>query len=150
VKDAIVARLKIKNIIESNANIVKEMSEGKFKKEQFYKFGKDNGLESKEIILKDIKDDSIFTDGMVKEIFKLRDDELQLVTDSMLTKNYIIYSKETKILPFDKNVKDYQQYKNKAKLKLSGQIFSFFDRSVNDKYNIEINQKVLDRIKNTL
>ena len=126
------------------------MSEGKFKKEQFDKFAKDNVIEIKKIILKDIKDETIFTSGMIKEIFKVKDGELQLVTDSAFSKNYIIFAQETKKLPFNKNTKDYAKYKSKSKLSVANQIYATFDKTINDKYNVEINQKVLSRIKNTL
>ena len=81
------------------------MQEGKFKKEQFDKFSQDNLIETKKIILRDIKDETIFVSGMIKEIFKVNDGELQLVTNSMLTKNFIIFVEKTKKLPFDKNHK---------------------------------------------
>ena len=80
----------------------------------------------------------------------MKDGELQLVTDSMLTKNYIIYVEKTEKLLFNKNTKNYEQYKSKAKLNLANQIYSTFDEDINDRYNVEINQKVLKRIKNTL
>ena len=150
IKEAIISQLKIKNIIERNTDVVKKMSEGKFKKEQFNKFGKDNGIEVKKITLRDIKDESIFSSGMIKEIFKISTGELQLVTNSMLTKNYIIFAEKTEKLLFNKSSKDYKQYKSKAKLSLANQIYSTFDATINDKYNVEINQKVLSRIKNTL
>ena len=150
IKEAIISQLKIKNIIESNADIVKKMSQGKFKKEQFDKFGKDNFLEVKKITLKDIKDESIFASSVIKEIFKVKDGELQLVTNSILTKNYIIYSEKTKKLPFNQDSKNYEQYKAKGKLNLANQIFITFDKTINDEYDVEINQKVLNRIKNTL
>lgn len=150
IKEAIISQLKIKNIIESNADIVKKMSQGKFKKEQFDKFGKDNFLEVKKITLKDIKDESMFASSVIKEIFKVKDGELQLVTNSILTKNYIIYSEKTKKLPFNQDSKNYEQYKAKGKLNLANQIFITFDKTINDEYDVEINQKVLNRIKNTL
>jgi len=150
IKEAIISQLKIKNIIESNADIVKKMSQGKFKKEQFDKFGKDNFLEVKKITLKDIKDESMFASSVIKEIFKVKDGELQLVTNSILTKNYIIYSEKTKKLPFNQDSKNYAQYKAKGKLNLANQIFITFDKTINDEYDVEINQKVLNRIKNTL
>ena len=150
IRDAIVLQLRIKYIIESNTNIVKEMSEGKFKKEQFDKFGRKNGIVTKKITLKDIKDETIFASDVIKEIFKVKDGELQLITNSRLTKNYIIFSEKTEKLPFDKNIKNYDQYISKAKLNLANQIYSTFDKNINNKYNVEINQKVLSRIKNTL
>ena len=150
IKEAIISQLKIKHIIENNTKIIKEMSEGKFNKEQFDKYGKDNNIEIKKITFKNIKDEAIFKTGMIKEIFKVKDGELQLITDSLLTKNYIIFSEKTEKLPFNKNTKNYDQYKSKAKLNLANQIYSTFDEAINSKYDVEINQKVLSRIKNTL
>ena len=68
----------------------------------------------------------------------------------MLTKNYVILSEKTEKLPFNKNIKDYGQYKTKAKFNLANQIYSTFDETINNKYDVKINEKVLNRIKNTL
>ena len=75
---------------------------------------------------------------------------MQLITNSLLTKNYLILALKTEKLPFSKNAKYYEKYKSKAKLGLANQIYSTFDKTINNKYNVEINQKVLSRIKNTL
>ena len=150
IKGAIVSQLKLKHIIESNTKIIKKMSEGIFNKEQFQKFSNENNVEIVKITIKDINDEAIFNSGMIKEIFKINDGELQLITDSKLTKNYIILAEKTGKIPFDKNNKNYEKYKTKARLNLARQIYSDFDRTVNDKYNVEINQNVLNRIKNTL
>ena len=150
VRDAIVSQLKIKKIIEKNTNIVKEMSEENFKKEQFNKFSKDNNLEIKKLTLKNISDESVFNKDIIKEIFKVKDSELQLITNSSLSKNYIIHSIKTELKPLDNNNKDFKDYETKAKLKLANTIYSIYDTTINDKYEININQKVLNRIKNTL
>jgi len=150
VKEAIVSQLKIKHIIESNTNIVKEMSEGKFGKEQFNKFSKDKSIEIKKVILSGIKDEALFKSNIIREIFKITDGRLQLITNSTLTKNYIVFSEKTERLPFNKNTKDYEKYKSAAKLNLANQIYGTFDAAINNKYSVEINQKVLSRIKNTL
>ena len=150
IKEAITSQLKIKNIIENNTNIVKKMSEGNFKREQFDKLAKDNNIKIKSITLRGVKNEAVFNTDIIKEIFKVADGELQLITNSMLTKNFLIFSDETKKLPFDKNTKDYKQYKSRAKLSLANQIYSTFDKNINNRYNVKINQKVLSRIKNTL
>tara|TARA_B110000971_G_C20008594_1_gene500472 strand:+ start:326 stop:1780 length:1455 start_codon:yes stop_codon:yes gene_type:complete len=150
IKQAIISQLKIKHIIEKNTKIVQEMTNGNFKKKEFDNFGKTNGIEIKKITLKDIKDETIFATGIIKEIFKVKDGEVQLITNSMLTKNYIVFVEKTSKLPFNENTKDYELYKSKAKLSLSNQIYGTFDKTISNKYNVEINQKVLSRVKNTL
>lgn len=126
------------------------MSEGNFKKEQFNKFSKDNNLEIKKLTLKNISDESVFNKDIIKEIFKVKDSELQLITNSSLSKNYIIHSINTELKPLDNTNKDFKEYETKAKLKLANTIYSIYDTTINDKYEININQKVLNRIKNTL
>ena len=150
IKEAIVSQLKTKHIIEENTKIVKDMSEGLFDNEYFQKFSKDNSLEIKKTIIKNVKNETIFNSGMIKEIFKVNDGNFQLITDSLLTKNYIILAEKTKKLPFDKSIKDYEKYKTKAKFSLANQIYSTFDQAINNKYDVKINEKVLNRIKNTL
>ena len=150
IKETIISQLKLKHIIDSNTKIIKEMSKGNFKKEQFQNFSKDKKLEIKNAIIKNIKDEIIFKSDMIKEIFKMNDGEFQLITNSLLTQNYIIYSEKTEELAFDKNNKDYEQYKARAKLNIANQIYTDYDKTVNNKYDVKINEKVLNRIKNTL
>ena len=150
IKEAIVSQLKIKQVIESNTKIVKEMSEGIFDNNQFQKFSTDNNIEIKSLTIRNLKDETVFNSDMIIEIFKVNDGDFQLITNSMLTKNYIILAVKTKKLPFNKDIKDYTQYKTKAKFNISNQIFRSFDETINSKYDVKINEKVLNRIKNTL
>tara|TARA_B110000211_G_scaffold123228_1_gene142149 strand:+ start:179 stop:1633 length:1455 start_codon:yes stop_codon:yes gene_type:complete len=150
IKEAIVSQLKLKHTIENNAKIVKEMSEDKFSQAQFLKFSKDNNLEVEKTTIKNINNEDIFNSGIIKEIFKINDGELQLITNSQFTKNYIVLAEKTEKLNFNVNHKDYEKYKSKARLNLANQIYSEYDKTVNNKYDIEINENVLNRIKNTL
>ena len=150
IRDAITSQLKIKYIAESNIKIVKQLSEGKFKKEQFDNFSKENNISIKNTTLKNLEDETIFNKDIIREIFKVKDNELQLITDSTLTKNYIIYSVKTEFPPFDKNNKKFTEYETKAKLGFSNQIYGTFDAAINERYDVKINEKVLTRIKNTL
>ena len=150
IRDAITSQLKIKYIAENNIKIVKQLSEGKFKKEQFDNFSKENNISIKNTTLKNLEDETIFNKDIMREIFKVKDNELQLITDSTLTKNYIIYSVKTEFPPFDKNNKKFTEYETKAKLGFSNQIYGTFDAAVNERYDVKINEKVLTRIKNTL
>jgi peptidyl-prolyl cis-trans isomerase D len=150
IRDAITSQLKIKYIAENNIKIVKQLSEGKFKKEEFDNFSKENNISIKNTTLKNLDDEKIFNKDIIREIFKVKDNELQLITDSTLTKNYIIYSVKTEFPPFDKNNKKFTEYETKAKLGFSNQIYGTFDAAVNERYDVKINEKVLTRIKNTL
>ena len=67
----------------------------------------------------------------------------------MLKDNFIIYSKETELKKIKKKNKDYDKFKLKAKLRLANDIYNIYDLSLNKKYNVEINSKTLNRIKNS-
>ena len=149
IKDAIVSQLKTKYIIENNTRIINDMSQGTFNEVKFKKFSKEKNLEIKKITLKDVKDEAVFNSRMIKEIFKVNDGDFQLITDSLLTKNYIVLAEKTEKLTFNKNITDYEKYKTKAKFNLANQIYSTFDKTINNKYDVKINEKVLNRIKNT-
>ena len=149
-KNAIISQLKLKQIIENNTKIVKEMSEGIFNIDKFKKYSKDNSLEIKEVTIKSIKDETVFNSSIIKEIFRIEDGKLQLITNSQLTKNFLVLSKKTKKQALLENNKDYEEYRTKARLNLANQIYRDFDLTVNDKYDVNINENVLNRIKNTL
>jgi len=149
IKDAIVSQLKTKYIIENNTRIINDMSQGTFNEIKFKKFSKEKNIEIKKITLKDVKDEAVFNSRMIKEIFKVNDGDFQLITDSLLTKNYIVLAEKTEKLTFNKNITDYEKYKTKAKFNLANQIYSTFDKTINNKYDVKINEKVLNRIKNT-
>ena len=67
----------------------------------------------------------------------------------MLKDNYIIYVKETKLPKIQKQNDEYDNFKLKAKLRLANEIYNIYDLSLNRKYNVEINSKTLNRIKNS-
>lgn len=150
VKDAIVAQIKFKKIIDNNNKIIKNISEGKFKKVEMENYAKTNALSIETTVLKSIKDKSIFTEEMIKKIFRLKNDTIDLVTNSQLDKNYIIFVEKSKKVSVDKKIKDYELYKSKAKLNLANDIFRTYDKNINTKYKVDVNQKAISRIKNTL
>jgi len=150
VRDAIINQIKIKNIIDSNNKIIKNISEGKFNKIEMENYAKNNALTIQSTVIKDIKDKSIFTEEIIKKIFKFNDGTVELVTNSLLKSNYIVFIEKTKKLSIDKNMKDYDLYKSKAKLNLADNIFRTYDKSINTKYKVDVNQKAISRIKNTL
>ena len=113
------------------------------------KFANDNVVEIKKTEITNLKDNKIFKEGIIKRIFVLRDGEIGLITDSTLSKNYLIYAEKTTYSSLDKKSKKYLEYKSKAKIKFSNQIYATYDNDVNNKYKIELNDKVVTRIKNS-
>ena len=67
-----------------------------------------------------------------------------------MSKNFIIYVENTEYKKLDKNSDTYEKYKSKAKASFGKEVYYMYDNYVNNRYNVEINQKAIDRIKNSL
>ncbi len=147
--EAIKAQLLIERKIAGNTKLAKEITNEKFNRLKIENFAKENNLQIKTATLSNINDNKIFTKGVIKRIFETNDNEINLITDNMLKDNYIIFSKKTTFMNIDIKNPDYEKYKLKAKLSLANQMYAQYDISLNKKYNVDINNKALDRIKNS-
>jgi len=143
------AQLNIENKIKENIEIAKLITANNFSEQDMIAFGKKNSLEIKTETLSGLNTQSIFTKGIMKRIFETSDNEVNLITDNNLESNYIVFSKNTKYLPVKPSTKEYQKFEKRAKLILSDNIFNKYDQNLNKKYKVNINQKTLDRIKDS-
>ncbi len=143
------AQLNIENKIKENIEIAKLITANNFSEQDMIAFGKKNSLEIKTVTLNGLNTQSIFTKGIKKRIFETSDNEVNLITDNNLENNYIVFSKNTKYLSVKPSTKEYQKFEKRAKLILSDNIFNKYDQNLNKKYKVNINQKTLDRIKDS-
>ena len=149
VRQAIIEQLKIKDKIDANTKIVKDISSGKFNILEMESFAKKNSLKVQSYELKNLDNNDVFTKSLIRSIFDSNDGEINLITDSKLSKNFVIFAEKTSYIKLDKNSEKYKEYKSKAKLTFANNIFTSYDDSLNIKYNINLNQQAIDRIKNS-
>jgi len=149
VQEALNAQLSFKDKIEKNTSIAKDISLGAYDGNNFKKFADDNGLEVKNYKLSSLKQNDIFEEGLVKRIFLTNDNETNLITNSTLTKTFLILTKKTDYKKLNKSSNDYEKYEAKARLNLINKIYKSYDDSVNQKYKVELNQRTIDRVKNS-
>ena len=149
VLEALNAQLSFKQKIEKNTSLAKDISLGAFADNNFKKFADDNGLLVKDYKISNLKQNEVFDEGLVKRIFLTKDDDINLITNSTLTKSFLIFTKKTEYKKLDKNIKEYEQYEAKARLNLINKIYQSYDESANQKYKVEINQRTIDRVKNS-
>ena len=149
VLEALKAQLNFKDKIEKNTSIAKEIGLGAYDGENLKKFANDNSLEIKDYKLSSLKQNDIFNEALVKRIFSIKDGETNLLTNSTLTKTFIILTKNTKYKNLNKTGNDFERYEAKARLNLINKIYKSYDESVNQKYEVELNQKTIDRVKNS-
>ena len=149
VLEALNAQLSFKEKIENNTSLAKDISLGAFDGDNFKKFADDNGLVVKNYQISSLKQNDVFTEGLIKQIFLTKDGEINLLTNSTLTKSFLIATKKTEYKKLDKNNNEFEQYEAKARLNLINKIYQSYDENANQKYKVEVNQRTIDRVKNS-
>ena len=149
VQQALNAQLNFKNKIENNASIMKDIKMGAFNKQKFEKFALENKLEVKDYKISSLKQNEIFSENIIKKIFLAKDEELHLVANNTLTKSFLIFVIKTEYKKLKKDSNEYERYEAKARLNLINKIYQSHDNNLNDKYKVELNQRTIDRVKNS-
>ena len=149
VLEALNAQLSFKEKIDSNTSLAKDISLGAFDGDNFKKFADDNGLLVKDYKISNIKQNDVFDEGIVKRIFLTKDGDINLITNSTLTKSFLISTKNTEYKELDKKGNEFEQYEAKARLNLINKIYQSYDENANQKYKVEVNQRTIDRVKNS-
>ncbi len=149
VEELILNQIKIKNIIENNSEIINKIGSDNFKKKDMIEFASKNNLEIQKDNIETRKKNINFSEDVLKKIFKTNDGEVNLIHNGLMTKNYLVFTEKTKFKKLDEKSKEFGNYEIKAKLNLSKDIYGTYDISVNNKYKIELNNKAINRIKNS-
>ncbi len=149
VLEALNAQISFKEKIENNTSLAKDISLGAFDGDNFKKFADDNDLIVKEYKVSSLKQNDIFNKGLIKQIFLTKDGDINLLTNSTLTKSFLISTINTKYKKLEKNSNEFEQYEAKARLNLINKIYQSYDENANQKYKVEVNQRTLDRVKNS-
>ena len=147
--EAITSNLKTQYKLEMNTKITKEISKKEYNLNSMIDFATKNNVKIEDTTIKNLGDNKIFTTGLIKRIYEMQDDDIILITDSNFSKNFVVFSKKTKLQSLNKDSKDYEKYLAKAKLSIASKIYTTYDIGVNKKYNVELNNKAIERIKNS-
>ena len=149
VLEALKAQLSFKEKIENNTSLAKDIGLGAFDGENYKKFADDNGLVVKDYKISNLKQNDVFNEGLIKQIFLTEDGDINLLTNNTLTKSFLISTKKTEYKKLDKNGNEFEQYEAKARLNLINKIYQSYDENANQKYKVEVNQRTVDRVKNS-
>ena len=143
------SQLNFQNKIKNNTSIIKDISMGGFDKVKMEKFANDNNLKIKDYEISNLKQNEIFTEGIIKRIFLIKDGEINLVTNSELTKNFLVLGIKTQYKKIEKGSIEFEKYEAKARLNLINNIYKTFDENLNERYKVELNKRTIDRVKNS-
>ena len=149
VQEALKSQISFKNKIEGNTSILKDINMGGFDKEKMIKFASDNNLELKNYVINNLKQNEIFSEGIIKRIFLTKDNEIDLITNNTLTKSYLVLAIKTQYKDLKKDSNEYEKYEAKARLNIINKIYQIHDNSLNKQYKVELNQRTIERVKNS-
>ena len=143
-KKEITKLLKEKSKFEYNQKLLEKIRNNQFNEDDFLKLGMN--LIKKEKI-NSIRDNKKFEINAVKLMYSLPVNSYTLINDD---KNNIYLAKITnfKNESFDIANKNYNEYSDKEKSINRNTILKSYDMFLSNKYNIEINQKTIERVKN--
>ena len=74
---------------------------------------------------------------------------MNLITNSIMTKNFLVLSIKTDYEELKKNSEKYERYEATARLDLINKIYRIYDDKLNERYKVELNTRTIDRIKNS-
>ena len=130
------------------ANLINKINKQNFKKNDFDKFIIDEAVSSKKIKLQNKNDKKILKQELIEQVYAFSEKKVIVVTDISLNECYLIYIEKIENSYIDKNSKDYKKYLNLAKVRMTNNIYATYDIYLQKKYEIDINNKALDRVKN--
>ena len=148
VKEDILINLK-KNVSRSFiSELAIKVNKNKFKKSDFDKFSNDQNINIKKITIDSQSDSRILKEELVKQIYIFPEKQVIVVSDIGLTENYLIYIDKIEHGSITKDSDEYEKYFNLSREEMTNNIFNTYDHYLKNKYNIKINYKALEKVKN--
>jgi len=146
-KNKITKILYEKNKYEFNKNILEQINKNKFSQKNFENISIKNSIKIERILINSIEDDEKFTEDSLKLIYALPQKSFALVNDES-DNIYLVKIVKINNENISKNSGKFKSFKNQSKIKLRDQMYSSYDISLSDKYEVKINEKTLERVKN--
>tara|TARA_B100001564_G_scaffold99248_1_gene81452 strand:- start:161 stop:1513 length:1353 start_codon:yes stop_codon:yes gene_type:complete len=131
-----------KNKFEFNKDLLDKIRNKEFDNDDFLKMG-ENKIES--IELNSMKDNKKFEINAVEMLYSLPVNSFTLINDE---KNNIYLAKVKKFKNQKIEDKKIKEYINKQNSYIKNSMLKSYDLFLNDKYNVVLNQKTIERVKN--
>ena len=130
-----------------NYDLIKKISQKEFNQKNFDEISASSSSGVEVAVIISINDNNRFTNDSVKHLYSLPKNSFGLIGDD--DKNiYLIKIIDVSYKDISKTSEDFLSYKKQANDEIKNTIFSSYDLFLNSKYNIKINEKTLERVKN--
>ena len=132
-----------KNKYEYNKDLIKKIDEKNFNNESFEEMGNNN---IKTIVLNSIKDNNKFDINAVELLYSLPLNSFTLINDEM-SNIYLAKIKNFQNQTMENDDK-INEYMNKQNSNLKNNMLKSYDLYLNSRYDVNLNQKTIERVKN--
>ena len=145
-KNFILRKLVEKDKFDFNKKIFDKINSKKFTEADFENISRDKSL-FKNIQLNSVKDNNFFEINSVEYMYSLPEKSFLLASDEK-GKVYLAKIDKIKTQNIDIKKKDFDSYYNKTQEKFKSDVFSTYDLYLNDKYNVKIYSRKIERLRN--
>ena len=142
IKTEIIELVNQKNKFEYNKDLLDKIRNNEFSDNDFLQMGKNQIKTTK---LNSIKDNKKFEINVVELLYSLPVNTFTLVNDES-NNIYLVKIKKFQNETIDND--QLEQYINKQNSNIKNTMLKSYDLFLNDKYDVEINQKTIERVKN--
>ena len=133
-----------KGKFDLNRSVIEEIQKKEFDNNKFNEMGANN---LKTISLNSINDHNTFEENSVKILYSLPINSFTLVSDKN-NEIYLVKVINSKDNPYSENDDNYLKFVQKQNTEKRKSILASYDQLLNNKYNVQLNQKTIDRVKN--
>ena len=105
------------------------------------------GSSKKYLTINSIKDDTAFEANSIKMLYSLPVNSFTLINDKE-NKIYLVKLVSSKKNAFNKTDENYINFVNSQNTNTRKNILQSYDQLLNNKYQVQLNQKTIDRVKN--
>jgi len=148
VKKEIQIILKKDNLIKILKNIIQRINNESFTKSDFSKLSVKKNTNIKKIIIDGINDKSKLPKTIIKQIYAIPEKKIFIVSDLALNKNFLVYIDKIDNVYIKKESLEYKKYLDFTKNIISNGLLNTYDAYIKKRYNVDINYKTLNYIKN--
>ena len=133
-----------KDKFDLNRNVLEEIQNKKFDDNKFREMA---GYSKEYLTINSIKDDNKFEANSVKMLYLLPINSYTLVNDRE-NKIYLVKLVSSKKNTFNETDENYLNFVNNQNTNTRKSILQSYDQLLNSKYQVQLNQKTIDRVKN--
>ena len=130
------------------SEIITNITNKSFKKNEFDQLSKDENVEIRKIRLDNQDDDKILKKEIVKQVYAFQKNKVAVIADIAMSESYLIYVDKIEQTSVEQNSENYDKYFSLSKAKITSRLYNTYDSYLINKYTINTNYKALNNIKN--